>query len=61
MPKRYGSKSTVHLRLQTWQQNNIWKDILSDAIKSAYSSGKLELQKISIDSSTTIPAKKGET
>jgi len=59
MPKRYGSKSTAHLRLQTWQQNNIWKNILSDAIKSAYSSGKLELQKISIDSSS-IAAKKGE-
>jgi putative transposase len=59
MPKRFGSKSTAHRRLQTWQQNNIWKNILSDAIKSAHSSGKLQLQKISIDSST-IPAKKGE-
>jgi len=60
MPKRYGSKSTAHRRLQTWQQNKTWNMILSDAIKSAYSSGKLELQKISIDSSS-IAAKKGET
>ena len=60
MPTRYGSKSTAHLRLQKWQQNNIWKNILSDAIKSAYSSGKLQLQKISVDSSS-IAAKKGET
>jgi len=60
MPKRYGSKSTAHRRLQAWQQNNIWKEILSGAIKSAHKSGKLNLQRISIDSSS-IPAKKGET
>lgn len=59
MPKRFGSKSTAHRRLQTWQQNNIWKNILSDAIKSAHFSGKLQLQKMSVDSST-ISAKKGE-
>jgi transposase len=57
MPKRFGSKSTAHRRLQNWQQNNIWKNILSDAIKSAHQSGNLQLQKISVDSST-IPAKK---
>ena len=60
MPKRYGSKSTAHLRLQNWQQRGVWQKILSDAIKSAHSSGKMQLQKISIDSST-ISAKKGET
>ena len=60
MPKRYGSKSTAHRRLQTWQQKGIWKNILSDAIKSAHKSGKINLQKISVDSSS-IPAKKGET
>lgn len=25
MPKRYGSKSTAHRRLQNWQQRGIWK------------------------------------
>ena len=60
MPKRYGSKSTTHLRLQNWQQKGVWKNILSDAIKSAHQSGKLQLQKISVDSST-ISAKKGGT
>ena len=59
MPRRYGSKSTAHLRLQSWQQKNIWKKILSCAIKSAHKSGKINLQKISVDSSS-IPAKKGE-
>ena len=59
MPKRYGPKSTAHRRLQTWQQKGIWKNILSDAIKSAHKQGKLNLQKISVDSST-ISAKKAE-
>jgi transposase len=57
MPKRYGSKSTAHLRLQTWQQKGVWKKVLSCAIKSAHKQGNLNLQKISVDS-TTIPAKK---
>ena len=60
MPKRYDSKPTAHLRLQKWQQNSVWKNIMSDAIKSAHKSGKLLLQKISIDSSSIV-AKKGET
>jgi len=60
MPEKYGTKSTAHLRLQTWQQRGIWKKILSCAIKTAYKSGKLNLQKISVDSSI-ISAKKGET
>lgn len=60
MPKRYGSKSTSHRRLQKWQQEGIWKKVLSDAIKSAHLSGKTQLQKISVDSST-VPAKKGAT
>ena len=60
MPKRYGSKSTAHRRLQTWQHDNVWKNILSGAIKSAHQSGRLQLQKISIDSSS-VAAKKRET
>jgi len=59
MPKMYGSKSTAHLRLQNLQQKGIWKKILSNLIKSAHKQNKLNLQKISVDSST-IPAKKEE-
>ena len=58
MPKRYGDDSTANRRLNKWQQNGIWKNILSDAIKSAHKSGKLNLEKISVDSSS-IAAKKG--
>jgi len=45
--------------LQRWQQKGIWKDILSCAIKFAHKAGKMNLQKISADSSS-IPAKKEE-
>ena len=58
MPKRYGFKSTANRRLQNWQQKGIWKKILVSAIKTAHSSGKLNLQKISVDSSS-ISNKKG--
>ncbi len=60
MPKRYGFKSTANRRLQNWQQKGIWKKILVSTIKTAHSSGKLNLQKISVDSSS-IPSKKGAT
>ena len=59
LPARYGSKSSAHRRFQDLQQKGMWKKILSCAIKSAHKSGKLHLQKISVDSSS-IPAKKGE-
>ena len=60
MPKRYGDDSTANRRLNKWQQKGIWKNILTGMMKSSKSSGNLQLQKISIDSSS-IPAKKGET
>ena len=53
----YCSKSTAHLRFQELQQKGIWKKILSKLIKLAHKQGKINLQKISIDSSS-IAAKK---
>ena len=60
MPKIYGDDSTANLILHKWQQKGIWKKILRCAIKSAHSSGKINLQKISVDSSS-ISNKKGAT
>jgi transposase len=60
MPRQYGSKSTAHLRFQNLQEQGIWKKILSSLIKSAHKQHKINLQKISVDSST-ISAKKRET
>ncbi len=57
MPKIYGDDSTANLRLRKWQEFGIWKKILGCAIKSAHRQGKINLEKISIDSS--IPSKKG--
>jgi len=58
MPKIYGDDSTANLRLHRWQQKGIWKNILKCAIKSAHSSGKINLRYISVDSSSIL-AKKG--
>ena len=58
MPKRYGSKSSAKKRLQDGQQKGVWKKILKCITASANKSGKLNLQKISVDSSS-ISAKKG--
>ena len=60
MPKIYGDDSTANLRLHKWQQKGIWKKILRCAIKSAHKSGKINLQKILVDSSS-ISNKKGAT
>ena len=59
MPKRYGSDSTVHRRLQQWQLNGTWKKILDAARSKAYMSGKIDMKKVSVDS-TDVAAKKGE-
>lgn len=58
LPAMYGSKSTAHRRFQDMQQKGTWKKILSGIIKTAHKQDKMNLQKISIDSST-ISAKKG--
>ena len=60
LPARYGSKSSAHRRFQDFQQKGIWKTILKCAIVSAYKQNKINLQKISMDSSS-IPNKKGAT
>ena len=60
MPKIYGDDSTANLRLHKWQETGVWKKILKCAIKSAHKSGKINLEKISIDSSS-IAAKKWAT
>lgn len=58
MPEKYGDDSTANRRLNSWQQKGIWKNILKCAIKSAHKQNKMNLEKISIDSSS-IPNKKG--
>ena len=58
LPARYGSKSSAHRRFQDIQQKGVWKKILKCAITSAHKQNKMNLQKISVDSSS-ISSKKG--
>ena len=58
MPKKYGDDSTANRRLNLWQQIGVWEKILSELIRTAHKQNKINLQKISVDS-TTVPAKKG--
>lgn len=60
LPSKYGSKSSAHRRFQDLQQKGTWKKILKCAIKSSHRQDKINLQKISVDSST-IHNKKGAT
>ncbi|PBO86048.1 MAG: hypothetical protein COA77_00485 [Thaumarchaeota archaeon] len=60
LPVKYGYKSSAHRRFQDFQQKEIWKKILKCLIASANKSGKINLQKISVDSSS-ISNKKGTT
>ncbi len=58
MPKKYGDDSTADLRLRRRQGIGVWEKILRHAIRTARKSGKINLQKIPVDSSS-ISNKKG--
>ncbi len=59
MPKTCGDGSAASPRPRRWQEFGIWKKTLGRAIKSAHKSGRIDLQKTSVDSSSSIPSKKG--
>ncbi|MEM3662723.1 MAG: transposase [Sulfolobales archaeon] len=59
LPSEYGDDVSAWRRLKRWEKDGVWKSIMDALIKDGYSSSKLDLDSISIDS-TTIPAKKGE-
>lgn len=59
LPSEYGDDVTAWRRLKRWEKEGVWKSVMDAMVRDGYSSGKLDLGSISIDS-TTIPAKKGE-
>jgi transposase len=59
MPPKYGHYSTAFRRLKHWQTQGIWTRILKTLITKGYTTGKLSIEKVSVDS-TTIEAKEGE-
>lgn len=58
MPSKYGSYKTVWRRLKMWEEIDVWKRVLDSLITRRYSSGKLSLAEVAVDS-TTVEAKKG--
>lgn len=60
LPKEYGDDSTANKRLRDWERLGVWKRIMDALLSNGYSDGKLNIDKLSIDSDT-IPAKKGES
>ncbi|MEM0080126.1 MAG: IS5 family transposase [Nitrososphaerota archaeon] len=58
MPSRYGHYSTAFRRFKRWMELGVWKQILNALISKGYSTGKLSLDRIAVDS-TTIKARKG--
>jgi len=59
MPGKYGSYKTVWERHKKWSENGTWKRIMDSLVAKGYSEGKVNVDSLSIDSST-VPAKKGE-
>ena len=51
--------TTAWRRLKRWEEQDVWKRIMDALVARGYSLGIVDMQSVSIDSST-VPAKKGE-
>lgn len=58
MPSRYGSHKTVWERHKKWSEKGVWRRILDSLVSHGYHMGLVNVNDLSIDSST-VPAKKG--
>ena len=58
MPSRYGSHKTVWERHKKWSEKGVWKGIMDAFVSRGYSTGVIDADDLSVDSST-VPAKKG--
>lgn len=58
IPRRYGDDSTANRRLRRWEREGVWKRIMDALIDEGYGRGIIEIEELSIDSST-IAARKG--
>ena len=59
MPRCYGSYVTAWRRLKRWSEEGIWFEVLCAIRNTAYSTGKLSVDTVSVDS-TLIDSKKAE-
>jgi transposase len=58
IPRKYGTSSTCHERLQTWQALGVWENIWRTFLFTLDQQGNLDLSKVHLDG-TFISAKKG--
>lgn len=58
MPSKYGSYKTVWERHKKWSEQGVWKRVMDYLVSYGYQKGVVNVNDLSIDSST-VPAKKG--
>jgi transposase len=58
MPAKYGSYKTVWERHKKWSTKGIWKNIMNSLVSRGYNFGLININDLSVDSST-VPSKKG--
>ena len=58
LPREYGDDSTANLRLRRWEEKGVWRRVTEALVQSGYSLGRLNMRRLSIDS-TDVAAKKG--
>ena len=58
IPRKYGDDSTANRRLIRWERLGVWKRIMDALIDQGYGNGTIQIDDLSIDSST-VAARKG--
>ena len=58
IPSKYGSYKTAWERHKKWSSKDVWKNMMNSLISRGYNSGLINIDDLSVDSST-VPSKKG--
>ena len=58
MPSKYGSYKTAWERHKKWSTKDVWKNMMNSLISRGYNFGLINIDDLSVDSST-VPSKKG--
>jgi transposase len=58
IPRRYGDDSTANRRLRRWEKLGVWKRVMDSLINEGSGRGVIQIEELSIDSST-VAARKG--
>ena len=60
MPPKYGSYKTVWERHKKWSIKGVWKNIMNFLVSRGYASGLINIDDLSVDSSTVAAKKEGK-